>query len=113
MTTTFTGSTKVWISSPEYYDISGLKQLIADGDLDRAVDYLSMASNDMSSNGWVEVGTASVTVTLHDSNELHEKALEGLHKQLQEVRAENHRRESFILDRISKLQAITYEPAAA
>ena len=113
MTTTFTGSTKVWISSPEWKDVATLKQLIEQGKTTAAVDYLSTSNHDMSSSGWAEVGTATVTVTLHDENELTEKALESLHKQLREVRAENQQHENFILDRISKLQAITYEPAAA
>lgn len=60
---------------------------------------------------WVEVGTAEVTVTFYPRETTLAKELDGLNSQLQKVRAENHMRENAILDRISKLQAITYEPS--
>ena len=54
------------------------------------------------------IGTAVVTITLFPKAEIHTKELATLNKKLQEVRAENHVRESAILDRISKLTAIGY-----
>ena len=56
-----------------------------------------------------KIGTAIVTVTLFPKAEIHTQELAILNKKLQEVRAENHVRESAILDRISKLTAIGYE----
>ena len=56
-----------------------------------------------------KIGTAVVTVTLFPKAEIHTQELATLNKKLQEVRAENHVRESAILDRISKLTAIGYE----
>jgi hypothetical protein len=59
-------------------------------------------------DGWVEVGMATITVTLHPRDELVAKELEALSTQLQKVRAENQQRENAILDRISKLQALEH-----
>jgi hypothetical protein len=59
----------------------------------------------------IKIGTAVVTVTLFPKAEIHTRELAILNKALQEVRAENHVRENAILDRISKLTAITYEVA--
>ena len=58
-----------------------------------------------------KIGTAVVTITLFPKAEIHTKELATLNKKLQEVRAENHVRENDILDRISKLTALTYEVA--
>ena len=62
-------------------------------------------------DGYVEVGEATVTVKLFDGKTVHKKRLDSLHATLEEVRADNQRRENAILDQISKLQALTYEPA--
>ena len=73
---------------------------------------LNYTNSDMSgADDWVEVGTAEVTVTFYPRETTLAKELDGLNNQLQKVRAENYMRENVILDRISKLQAITYEPS--
>ena len=58
-----------------------------------------------------KIGTAVVTVTLFPKEQIYIQELATLNKKLQEVRAENHVRENVILDRISKLTALTYEVA--
>ena len=58
-----------------------------------------------------KIGTAIVTVTLLPKEEYHSRQLASLNEALQTVRAENQQRENDILDRISKLTAITYEVA--
>jgi hypothetical protein len=84
--------------------------LVKEGDLDEAASALTYINHDMSdTEGWAEVGVATITVTFHNRDELVAKELDGLNTQLQKVRAENQQRENAILDRISKLQAITYD----
>lgn len=56
-----------------------------------------------------QIGTAVVTVMLFSKAEINTRDLAVLNRKLQEVRAENHVRENAILDKISKLQALTYE----
>ena len=107
----FTGSSKVWISST-WKTFEELNAIISQGENDEAWDYLSMSNCDMSNSGWVEVGTATVTVTLHDTDAVVGKQVAALKQELQNVRAAAQMQENAILDRISKLQAITYTAEA-
>lgn len=63
--------------------------------------------------GYLLIGTAEVTVTLHSNDEIVQSQITSLHAQLQNARAQAHQAEQAILERISKLQALTYEPATA
>ena len=108
MTTPLTATIKAWTTS-QWRNIDYVKDLIARGDTTEALQSLSYTSTDMSnSEDWIEVGTAQVTVTFHPRDTVVEKELEGLKTQLEKTRAENYMREQIILDRIGKLQAITY-----
>lgn len=105
----FTGTTKAWTTS-QWRDINSLLHTVKEGKFDDAAAEMSYLNHDMSNtDGWAEVGIATITVTFYPRDELVAKELEGLNAQLQNVRAENQRRENAILDRISKLQAIAYE----
>ena len=104
----FTGTVKAWTTS-QWRNIDHILHAIKVGELDEAASALAYTNNDMSNDdGWVEVGVATITVTLHPRDELVAKELEGLNTQLQKVRAENQQRENAILDRISKLQALEH-----
>lgn len=63
--------------------------------------------------GYPLIGTAEVTVTLHSSDEIVQNQIASLQTQLQDARAQAHKAEQAILEKISKLQALTYEPATA
>jgi hypothetical protein len=105
----FTGTTKAWTTS-QWRDVEHILQTIKGGEFDEAASELTYINHDMSdTEGWVEVGVATITVTFYPRDELVAKELDGLNTQLQKVRAENQQRENAILDRISKLQAITYD----
>jgi hypothetical protein len=105
---TFTGTTKVWTTS-QWRNVDHILHLVKEGDFDEAASGMTYTNNDMSdTDRWVEVGVATITVTLHPRDELVAKELESLNTQLQKVRAENHMRENAILDRISKLQALEH-----
>ena len=104
----FTGTAKVWTTS-EWRGIESVLHTVKGGNLDQAVSDMTYINHDMSATeGWVEVGVATITVTLHPREELVAKELEGLNTQLQKIRAENQQRENAILDRISKLQALEW-----
>jgi len=105
---TFTGTTKAWTTS-QWSDIDHILHTIKEGELDEAASALTYINHDMSdTDGWVQVGTASITVTFYPREELVAKELDGLNAQLQKVRADNQQRENAILDRISKLQALEW-----
>lgn len=61
--------------------------------------------------GYVRIGSATVVLTLNEDKEIADSQLQSLNKQLSAVRAENQQRENAILDRISKLQSLSYEAA--
>ena len=63
-------------------------------------------------DGWVVIGSATVTVEYLSKEERQSKQLVALKEKLQTVRAENQKRENAILDQISKLQALTFVEAA-
>ena len=103
----FTGKTKVWVTTYGY-SIDDVIHTVNEGDDVSAVSMLTYNDTDMSDTGWVEVGEAEITVTLKPRDQFQEKELEKLKQQLKQVRADNVMRENLILDRISKLQAISY-----
>ena len=109
MSLEFTGNIAVWNSCPEYKPTSSAKNLVADGENDEAVAFFHYTDSDMRDHGWVHVGNAVFTVMLFDESILHGKQLEALKAELQSVRADNQRKENAILDRISKLQALTFD----
>ena len=110
---TFTGQTKAWISSSTYKSMNELVEILESGNIKSAVDYVTYANHDMSLSGWTHIGAAEITVTLLPQEDIVSKEVEGLKKQLQAVRAEAQMRENAILDRISKLQALTYDEVTA
>lgn len=57
--------------------------------------------------GFSLIGNATVTVELHTENDIAAAKLAALKSELQVVRAENQQRENAILDKISKLTAIS------
>lgn len=68
-------------------------------------------SNYFAIEGYSEIGAATVVVEMFDKHTIAKKQLDAAQEELAAVRAENQRRENAILDKISKLQAIGYEPA--
>lgn len=107
---TATGTLRAYITS-KWDSIDDILDLVSKGKASQALSTMGFAAHDMTESGWNEVGIAEVTITFHPIETVAAKELEALKKQLEKVRAENHVRENAILDRISKLQAITYEPS--
>lgn len=103
-----TGTAKAWTTS-KWRGIDEINHMIVEGENDEAISGMTYINHDMSgTEEWTEVGIAEITVTFYPREEVVAKELEGLNKQLEKVRAENHMRENAILDRISKLQALEY-----
>lgn len=59
--------------------------------------------------GYANIGTAEVTITLHSSDVIVQKQIDALNTQLAKQRADAHMAEKAILERISKLQALTFD----
>lgn len=59
------------------------------------------------SEGYVHIGTATVTLEIHSQDKIVADQIKALNAQLQAVRAESQQKENAILLQISKLQALT------
>ena len=99
----FTGKTKVWLSSG-WSTTEDLLTLTDDED----VNYVAYASHDMSLKGWRLIGTATVTIELARKEVIHKTELDALNNQLAAVRTQAQEAENMILDRISKLQSLSF-----
>ena len=90
-----------------------LRQL-KEGDNQEAVNEMSFSNYEMDggSHPWIRVGEAEITVTLHAQDEMVASQLRGLQAELNHARAEWLTKQSAIMDRISKLQALTNEVEA-
>lgn len=104
-----TATIAAWMNF-EYSDISRIDGLIADGHMDKAVNLPLYSIHGI--KGYTQIGTAEITLTLFPASDMHGQQLKALNEQLQEVRAENQRKENYLLDKISKLSALTYEAEA-
>jgi hypothetical protein len=112
-TNTFSGNVKVWTTS-KLRNIDYVLDALKQGETQEIVSNLQYSNHDMSDvGGWAEIGVATISITLHPQDDIVSKELQGLNAQLQKVRADNMMRENAILDRISKLTAITYEGGEA
>lgn len=104
-----TATIPAWMNF-EYSDISRIDGLIADGHMDKAVNLPLYSIHGI--KGYTQIGTAEITLTLFPASDMHSQQLKALNEQLQEVRAENQRKENYLIDKISKLSALTYEAEA-
>lgn len=104
-----TATVPAWL--PSYRNPVELLDTIQDGQPVDAIQMIAFAPVDMSGSGWVQVGSADVTLTIASRDEAIAQAVSVLNAKLQEERAESQRRQQAILAQISKLQALTYEAA--
>lgn len=96
-----------WISDD--WGMGSLLKALKDGDEKSAVQSMSYyRSETMESQGWVRVGMATVEVEIFPTDQLQNQQLATLTAQLEKERAESQVRQNAILDRISKLQALSY-----
>lgn len=104
-----TAKVKAWTTSD--YALERLIDGIQAGDVSKAIPDLFYANSNMATSGWVLVGEATITLDANNYDKLAEEQLATLEAQLAHERAESQLRQNAILDRISKLQALTFEPA--
>lgn len=84
-----------------------------EGDSAKVVSAISIQPIDMTSHGWVKVGTAEITVELLPMREMAGQQLATLEASLQKERADSQVRQNAILDKISKLQAREFNGSPA
>lgn len=108
---TITATLPAWLT---YGDgITRLLDHVKKGSGQAAASMLAYYAGDMTKGErpWTRVGTAELTITLLPSDDMTTAALQSLQAELASERAESMQRQNAILERISKLQALTYEPS--
>lgn len=87
---------------------------VQEGKHQEAAEEMSFYTGDMDkgSNPWIRVGMAEVTVTLQSKDEMVTNQLRAVQNELDHARAEWLTKQQALLERISKLQALTNEVEA-
>jgi hypothetical protein len=98
-----------------FNSVDDLSAAIKRKDSKAALAMLSFAQGDMSKgeNPYTRIGEAEITVTLRPHDQIVVAQIDALNASLAAERAESMRRQNTILDRISKLQALTMTVDAA
>jgi hypothetical protein len=107
---TITATLPAWASCS--YTASKMLRHLKAGEQQKAADALFFASTDMGPSGWVRVGEADLTVRVHSESAIVAGQLQALQRELDNARAEWMTKQQEILERISKLQALTNEVEA-
>lgn len=110
---TITATVAAWISKHE--NPTRIMDALERGDTLDAIHAIAFyGSPDREKFGdWIRVGEADVVVRLAPRDEQVRRAVEHLQQELNNARAEWLTKQQEILERISKLQAITYDAEAA
>lgn len=101
---TITGQTKAWLTS-DWLTVEQFSKM----DGNEAVNFVSVYMNDMTDIGWRLIGDATVTIEMHSKEVITQAELAALQEQLRAARVEAQEKENYILDRISRLTALTFD----
>jgi hypothetical protein len=110
---TITATLNAWTTSQ--WRMDNLMRFLKDGKQDEAVDELSFSLGDgmgRGENPWTLVGTAEIRVSLVSQDEMVASQLTALRAELDHHRAAWLTKQQEIMERISKLQALTNEVVA-
>lgn len=104
-----TATLPAWLPAHERMD--DVLLLVKQGKLADALSRLHYSTSEMDKcrDPWLRCGEADIKLTLFAQNELVAEQLRLLNQELQRIRVESQLAQQVILERISKLQAITYE----
>jgi hypothetical protein len=106
---TITATLPAWL--PSYTSVDDLMAAVLKGNTARVVDMPMYTITNMGkgSDPYTLIGEAEITLTLKPRDELVTAQVAALQRELQAERAESMRKQNAIMDRISKLQALTFE----
>lgn len=74
-------------------------------------NFVAYSAHDMS-RCWQRIGEAQITLSLSSKDEMVQSAIKALNGQIEEARAKFMEKQAELLERISKLQALEFTPAA-
>jgi len=107
MAHTFTTTASVWISEYSKHDGTTLQEI----DSIDGVAFFRVGA-DMRKHGYTHVGEADVTVTIASADAITNSKVSSLRAELEKDRADSQMRQNRLIDKINKLEALTYEPTA-
>lgn len=103
---TIKGTQKAWMSDSCHITPNEMQECIDKGKHEYLIGRLHFTNSDMTRHGWVEVGTAKVSVTFHPQDEVIEKLADGLREQISMVRAEAQTKVLQLEEKLSQLLAL-------
>ena len=106
-TRTITGTTKAWLTE----NSAAGPQDIAEGN-PQLIQAAAYSMHDMTSAGWVLVGTAEVTLTVDDMDTVVTNQVAALRAQITNVRAEAENKATQLERQVQQLLAITLDSGA-
>jgi len=100
---TITGTTKAWFTN----DIYGPDDLAREGA--KLLGALGYINNDMTAHGWSCIGTADITLTLIDEDQMVANKVESLRQEITKTRADAEMKVRLLEGKVQSLLAITHE----
>lgn len=79
----------------------------------KSMPLVAQFGNRLAGDGYTHIGTARVIITIDPQDKIVSNQIAALRQQLQTVRAEHQREQNALIDQISKLEALTFDGAAA
>jgi len=104
MAHTFTTTASVWISEYSSHDGTTIQEVDNIGELS-----LFRVGAEMQKYGYTHVGEAKVSVTIASADAITNSKVSSLRAELEKDRAESQLRQNQIIDKINKLEALTYD----
>jgi hypothetical protein len=104
MAHTFTTTVSVWISEYSRHDGTTLQEI---DDIDGLA--LFRVGSEMQKHGYTHVGEAEVTTTIASADQITNSKVSSLRAELEKDRADSQRRQNELIDKINKLEALTYD----
>lgn len=109
------GNAAVWLGQHhvEHYGAAQLIAAIAAGEQHISMPMFAKPGLDMATGArpWLQIGEAEIVLTMMPPDTIAAEELRTLQRSLDAMRAEHQMAQNALLDRISKLQALTFEHA--
>lgn len=106
-----TGNAVAWVAGHNLQNSEAINLKNADPDMLMGQLSFQPLSLNMETEGWLKIGSATITVDIPDNDTLTQHQIKALETQVQTIHAEAQRNVNRIRDRISKLQALTFDGA--
>jgi hypothetical protein len=105
---TFTAPVTIWITKYSDHDADSLQSVDSASDMS-----ILDPRHDFSDSGYTKVGEGTLTCEIYSRDEIITGKAGALRAELANDRAQSQKRQNALMQKISELEALTYEPAGA